>query len=207
MRYTISGNSGKKAVIGTIVALWLAMIFVGLGLLYNYDMKAGPVEPAPPVWPQDVPMSNEDRLYHLVMIVHPHCPCTRASIGELEILMTRTKDKLHTTVLVYVPQDTDSDWAQSDLMRHLSRIPNVSIRIDRAGWMAEAFGGTTSGQTFLYDPEGQLVFSGGITASRGHAGGNYGRTAIVDAVYGRDIKRRSTPAFGCIVRDRRSKIL
>lgn len=198
-----AGLLGKKSTIIAGMVLWFLMVATGLGALYNYDIKAGDVEPAPQKWPESIPLIRHDKLYQLVMIVHPHCPCTRASIGELEILMAKTKGKLRATALIFVPSKKDAEWARSDLLHQLERIPGVDTYIDEDSRMTAVFGGTTSGQAFLYDPEGRLVFSGGITASRGHAGGNYGRTAIVDAVYGREVTRRSTPVFGCIVRERK----
>ena len=50
---------------------------------------------------------------------------------------------------------------------------------DDDGAEARRFGAETSGQTLLYDEHGALLFSGGITGARGHAGDNAGRASLV----------------------------
>jgi hypothetical protein len=49
----------------------------------------------------------------------------------------------------------------------------------------------------LYDAAGRLRFSGGITAARGHAGDNLGRSAIVELLEGDSPTATATPVFGC----------
>jgi hypothetical protein len=55
----------------------------------------------------------------------------------------------------------------------------------------------TSGQTFLYDARGTLLFSGGITGARGHAGDNAGRASIVALLNRAGAATTSTNVFGC----------
>jgi hypothetical protein len=55
----------------------------------------------------------------------------------------------------------------------------------------------TSGQAFLYDAWGHLLFSGGITAARGHIGDNMGRRSVASLVSGKPSALTSTPVFGC----------
>jgi hypothetical protein len=49
----------------------------------------------------------------------------------------------------------------------------------------------------LYDVNGRLLFSGGITGSRGHAGDNAGRTAILALLHREASGRNDTFVFGC----------
>jgi len=62
---------------------------------------------------------------------------------------------------------------------------------------ARRFGVETSGQTLLYDAGGRLIFSGGITGSRGHAGDNAGEAALVALLTSGQADRRATSVFGC----------
>jgi hypothetical protein len=55
----------------------------------------------------------------------------------------------------------------------------VTVVRDDSGREAGRFGAATLGQTLLYDADGSLLFSGGITAARGHAGDNAGRSELV----------------------------
>ena len=68
---------------------------------------------------------------------------------------------------------------------------------DVDGLEAARFGVQASGQTLLYGANGNLQFSGGITASRGHSGDNLGRSAIVALVTTGESTTNHTSVYGC----------
>ena len=74
---------------------------------------------------------------------------------------------------------------------------SVARKVDNDGIEARRFGSSASGQVLLYNPQGKLLFSGGITASRGHSGDNDGRTAIVALLTQGQAAKDETPVFGC----------
>ena len=76
-------------------------------------------------------------------------------------------------------------------------IPNVTVVRDDDGLEARRFGAATSGQSLLYDVNGRLLFSGGITGSRGHSGDNAGRTAMLALLQHAPPGRDSAFVFGC----------
>jgi hypothetical protein len=78
----------------------------------------------------------------------------------------------------------------------------VVVQPDRNGVEAARFGAETSGFVTLFDVSGHLLFRGGITASRGHAGDNVGADAIVSLVNGAPARHRQTPVFGCGLLDK-----
>jgi hypothetical protein len=111
--------------------------------------------------------------------------------------MARLQGRVTAHVLVVRPPDAPDGWEQTDLWRSAADIPGVDVVRDDDGAEMGRFGALTSGQVVLYDPSGRLLFAGGITASRGHEGGNAGRDAIVALVTGTDAAPRATPVFGC----------
>ena len=76
-------------------------------------------------------------------------------------------------------------------------LPGVQIHQDAEGTEARRFGAETSGHTVLYDPNGWLLFRGGITAGRGHEGDNIGGDSIVALVTGAAAAAQHTPVYGC----------
>jgi hypothetical protein len=81
----------------------------------------------------------------------------------------------------------------------------VTVLDDVDGTEARRFGALTSGQVVVYDADGRLRFSGGITPARGHAGDNAGRSAIIALLEGASSASVETPVFGCsLLDDRRS---
>lgn len=182
---------------------------IGFGFtrIYNYANIPGKPAQALLQWPQGTTLSSFKDLATLVMFVHPHCPCSEASLGELEKLMPRILGKAKSYVVFYKPQNKTKEWVQDSLWKKAQSIPNVTALIDETGIEASQFDAKTSGQTFLYSSEGNLLFQGGITAQRGHMGDNDGQLAILSYFKLKNPKQNplreiaQTPVFGCSLRN------
>jgi hypothetical protein len=131
------------------------------------------------------------------MFAHAYCPCSKASTEELSIVMARTQGKLDAYVFLYTPS---GESGAPSLRKTAEAIPGVTIIDDPDAQTARHLGAFTSGQTLLYTPDGQLVFNGGITGSRGHSGDNTGRQTIVARVHHQTPSVAATPVFGCSLR-------
>lgn len=175
---------------------WLAAVALGIRGLLNYESAPGGVAEAPKIWPASQIELATDRPT-LVMLAHPHCPCTRASVGELAEIMARVEGKAMAYVLFSKPASSGSDWDDTGLRRNAAAIPGVTVVADNGGAEARRFGAETSGHTLLFAPDGRLLFSGGITQSRGHAGDNAGESAIVSLIHKGSAERAETFVFGC----------
>ncbi len=175
---------------------WLAAIAVGARGLLNYESAPGAVAAVPQTWPASQVALASDRST-LVMLAHPHCPCTRASVGELAQVMARIQGKANAYVLFAKPAGSGADWEDTGLRRSAAAIPGVTVLSDPDGAEARRFGAETSGHTLLFASDGRLLFTGGITPSRGHAGDNAGASAIVAAAHAGTPARDETFVFGC----------
>ena len=115
--------------------------------------------------------------------------------------MTDCDGRLATAVLMLRPAGMPDDWVHTDLWSSAAAIPGVSVLADDEGAEARRFGAATSGQALLYSADGQLLFAGGITESRGHSGDNAGRSAIESLVLGSQTipttRPALTPVYGC----------
>jgi hypothetical protein len=138
------------------------------------------------------------------MIAHPRCPCTRASIAELAQIMAHAPSGLKATVLFVKPPGAGKDWDDTDLRRSAVAIPGVTALTDENGLEAARFGAQTSGHTLVFDRDGALAFSGGITGTRGHVGGNAGENAVLAALRQQTPERGRTAVFGCSLAKRNS---
>jgi len=166
-----------------------------------YENTPGVAGPPPSQWPTDTEIQRTPGRATLVMVAHPQCACTRASIGELALLMAHGQDRLTAYVLFFTPRGASEDWEKNDLWDSAAAIPGVHILRDRSGGEAHRFQAATSGQTMLYDAAGRLLFSGGITGSRGHSGDNAGRSAIVALLNHETPERINSFVFGCSLLD------
>ena len=75
----------------------------------------------------------------------------------------------------------------------------MTVQADDDGREARLFHAETSGHTALYGAQGQLIFDGGITVSRGHEGDNDGTEAILALLHDKTPDRAQTPVYGCLI--------
>lgn len=181
-------------VLGTI---WLAVAAAGLWGLWLYDNSPGEAARAPGHWPAAATLTRAADRPTLVMLVHPRCTCTRASLDELAEAIARARTPPRAYVLFMAPEQFGEGWERTDLWQQAAALPGVTVVRDHDGRQARHFGAATSGQTLLYDNRGVLVFSGGITGARAHAGDNLGRQALVALLNREPASRSGTSVFGC----------
>jgi hypothetical protein len=177
-----------------------ATLALGTSHLWNFVNTPGEAAVAPRAWPIDSTLTRDLSLPTLVLLIHPHCPCSRATLDELAKLMTDCNGKLTAFVLMLHPAGTPANWEHTDLWTTAQSIPGVRVLVDEQGREALRFGAQTSGQALLYAADQHLLFSGGITESRGHEGDNDGRSAIAALVLGDAPPHTSlarTPVYGC----------
>ena len=180
--------------------LWIAAIAWGSRILWAYKTTPGVAGKAMKRWPQESRVPRARGQATLIMLAHPHCPCTQASVDELAVMMARLQGRLRAYVLFYQPAGRPDDWIETPLWRSAAAIPGVGVWRDRGGVEADRFGARTSGQALLYDPKGTLLFEGGITEIRGHAGDNAGSRAIIALLMHGKTDATSTPVFGCSIK-------
>lgn len=188
----------KRAAQALLFVVWIGLITTGFVRLFIYANTSGEAARAPAQWPQETSVARgSEKKTSLVIFAHPHCPCSEASVGELERLMPHLRDTANIFVVFVKPKGLTEDWAKEALWKRAEAIPGVRTLLDNGGVEAAKFGAKTSGQTFLYDPQGQLVFSGGITPARGHMGDSDGRLSILSYLETGKTLITTTPVFGC----------
>jgi hypothetical protein len=148
-------------------------------------------------WPSGTQLKNSQNQPTLIVFGHPKCACTRATLRELLFIMSRVQSKVEAQVVFFRPEGFPETWEKTELWNKASKIPGVSVSTDIGGTEARKFGATTSGQTFLFSKSGKIIFSGGITPSRGHEGDNVGRNAILAALLDGVEKTKVSRVFGC----------
>jgi hypothetical protein len=99
--------------------------------------------------------------------------------------------------VVIRPTDVADAWDDTELQRRAAAIPGVTVSYDDAGTEAARFRAAASGFAVLYDRDGRLRFSGGLTSSRGHEGDSFGRRRILAVLAGETPDRDDAPVFGC----------
>lgn len=177
--------------------LWLAAAAAGFIVLLNYQNARGRVGLTPQHWPSASRLALDSNNDTLIMFAHPRCPCTRASLEELNRLLGRSEGKVAAQVVFFRPAAFSSDWVRNGLWKSAAAMPGVTVVEDIDGAQARLFGAKTSGYVVLYDAAGKLLFEGGITSGRGHAGDNAGEEAVASLLKGHAVALAQTPVYGC----------
>jgi len=194
----------KKCFPLLFTSIWLVAVGMGMGALLVYDYAPGTDTRVPADWPSQSKIPQVRGQSTLVMFAHPDCPCTRASIGELSVLMTHCQNQVNAYVVFLQPRGSSREWVHTDLWQSAQAIPGVIVQADAEGKEARLFHVTTSGHVVVYGADEKLCFSGGITPSRGHYGDNEGLSAIIKLLHHEPMAATETPAFGCSLLDPKS---
>jgi hypothetical protein len=180
-------------------ALWVLLLAGGWHALLRHDLTPGSRGTVPSIWPAASALHPDSRRPTLLMFAHRNCPCTRTSLGELEHVLASCSERVAACVVLVAPAGASADRVGRDIETLARSLPDAEVVVDRGGAEARRFGVRTSGHVVLYGPEGRLLFSGGITDGRGHAGDSDGRRAVLAWLQDGVAERRTAPVYGCLL--------
>lgn len=141
-----------------LIMLWLSCATTGFVALANYHMTPG-----------------DDATLSMDHVDLAECPCTKASVDELANVLREVPEDQRPALQVLIRQPPQA------LKNRSVAIPWIETALnplhpnwisDPNGEIAESFGMLTSGHVIVLQPDGSLLFSGGVTQSRGHRGDN-----------------------------------
>ncbi len=185
-------------------AIWFVGLCFGFADLARFETIPGIAATAPTEWPSGVNAEPATDRLTVVMALHPKCACSLASLEGLARLTALFPNGFETRLLFYTPADKPKEWAFGKSWDAAERIPGALRILDPKGDTARQFGATTSGHVVVYSPEGRLLYSGGITPSRGHAGDSVGLTAITELLRNERPTVSTAPTFGCSLQSKSS---
>jgi hypothetical protein len=182
------------------IAAWALALVVGVAAGIQFQTAPGEPGRGAESWPDGTALARAGDRPTLLLFGHPLCPCTRASLAELEKLLSRVEGRVRTTV-VWSWDGAERPADEVGLIERARALPGVATFDDVGAREARRFGVATSGEALLFDAEGRRVYRGGLTGSRGHEGDNAGRDAVLARLEGEETAARSAPVFGCPLLD------
>ena len=132
-----------------LIMVWMVVACTGLLALFSYQHRAGVVGNPPARWPSSSRLHRTSGRATLVIFLHPRCPCSRASIEELDRLLAHVDGLVTVDAVFLKPQGVSGDWEVTDLWRRAGSIPHVHLTRDDEGIEAGVFDAATSGQVVL----------------------------------------------------------
>jgi hypothetical protein len=180
-----------------LVWCWGLIAAIGMVVVQIHSARPGSQGVTPERWPPETQVTRDPGRPTLLIFVDPRCPCSSASVAEFGSIMDHAGVKVAARVVLSRSSPDASAWGERDFRSELSDTQPLSVIEDDLGVESRRFGIETSGHVLLYDLRGRLLFSGGITAARGHRGENYGRDLVLERILDSVASRRHHPVFGC----------
>lgn len=128
----------------------------------------------------------------VVMVVHPECPCTAASVQAFQRLLDEAKVPVRARLLIVAYGKPDHDIARE---KYAQAVPGARPAWIKADEAKVRYGALTSGHTVGY-LDGKPVFSGGLTSGRGVESPSGSQWQLREFLEGKPI-HSATPVFGC----------
>lgn len=204
MGHTTSREFFRKASrlwLGALLVTWALGAGTGYWLMVAYEKTPGKgAAMVQKDWPAEGTLELGTGKVTVVIAAHPGCPCSRASLAEIAELVAKHPGKIQGYVL-FVTQPKggigEKECRESALWKQATDIAGVTCVVDDSHVATALFHARTSGQVLVYDENGKLQFSGGITAARDHAGPSAGSDSIAAILEGGTAMAATTPVFGC----------
>lgn len=167
-----------------IITSWLSLCTAGFAILAVYQHTPGPASEV-----SDTPGVDGK---HIDFFLHPDCQCSKASLQELESVLDRVSGLNDYQLNLYL--FSAPGISQIDIGKKTAHDWNVQH--DEMGQFADHAGVKTSGHVLVYGA-GRLLFSGGVTASRGKPGANAYSGKLYQVLTQTVSETVNCPVFGC----------
>jgi hypothetical protein len=177
--------------------LWIVLLAAGWHILLRHEQTPGADGQVPEHMPTDTMLPLDPERPTLILFAHRSCPCTRVTLQEYEHILTHSPGHARALVVLVAPAGTTTDRVGGEIENRARALPGAEVVVDPQGSEARRFRVRTSGHVVLYNCDGRLMFSGGITQARGHAGDSAGRRAVVAWLGRQQTGPGTTPVYGC----------
>lgn len=185
-----------------VFVVWCIFVVSITMATWGYDVAPGSEATVPEKWPSGARITKvgAGAGSRLLCFLHPMCGCSVVTVNCLEQLLAESDLSTAPQVVFvgYVPA-SHPEWAEEAILRRCRQIPGATVLLDPDGADARRFGVTTSGHVLVYSNEGRLLFDGGLTASRGHAGPSPGQDALLKCLRTLEAADQRYPIFGCSI--------
>ena len=180
-----------------LTAVWLGLILFGLNIVAREQFTPGIAGHAVEQLPKAPGLLRTPSAATLVVFFHPYCPCSRATLHELNAVFAQTNAPVSKNLIFSVPEKLPGGWKKDALWQAALNLPSARLLEDQGGREARLFGAHTSGDCFLYSSQGRLLYHGGVTGLRGHEGSNQGEKALLSFINTGHADTNRAPVFGC----------
>src|SRR5262245_56961175 len=110
-----------------LIVAWSVCAGLGLAKMLTYELTPAPAAAAPASWPPSAAVDRDPSCPTLVLFLHPHCPCSRATLAELERLIATSNGRFALRIVFVPPEGTSDAWNGTALYRAAEKIPYAVV--------------------------------------------------------------------------------
>jgi hypothetical protein len=110
--------------------LWVLLLAGGWHALLRHEFTPGPGDGGPEHWPAQTALVRDPARMTLVLFALRNCPCTRATLGELEEILARAAEQVNVQIVLVSPEETSDDRVGAGIEALAESLPGVRVRID-----------------------------------------------------------------------------
>ncbi len=96
-----------------LAAIWIVAVLAGFAVVINFDLTPGEAGTAPPLRPAAIESVRATDRPLLMVFAHPRCPCTRATLVELNHIITLCPGAADVRVLFRTPENPSAEWTKT----------------------------------------------------------------------------------------------
>ncbi len=147
----------RRFFVALATVVWAVLVAGGFAWMHRYDSTPG--EPSTVLATKGTATGK----WRFVVVGTAECPCTNSTLEGVQMAAATYPDDTEVEV-----RFVGSAGMQDHFYRTAARIKGVRIVQGLRPESPETLGAVTSGQTYLFDPSGKLVFEGGMTVGTGN---------------------------------------
>jgi hypothetical protein len=184
-----------------LLIAWALAAAVGVCLSMEYASAPSATADAQSLWPAESTIRRSTTAPTLLVFLHPKCPCSRATLAELRVLLSKCVERPQLRIVVVRPSGAPVGWERGELWDMAAAIPGAIVSVDPDCREADRFHARTSGEVLLYGAQGALAYHGGLTWARGHEGESVGRDSLESIINSGRADNVQTPVYGCALKN------
>jgi hypothetical protein len=106
----VDGPRRRSTIVIAAGAAWVTAVAAGFCLVNGHAATPGRSGIRTRDWPVESPVVADPTRANLVMLIHPRCPCSRASLAGLEKILTVCRSYLVAHVFFLEPKVPTTAW-------------------------------------------------------------------------------------------------
>ena len=114
-------------------AFWILSLIIGFLILAQEEFTPVKASSQVALFPRSSALQLVSDKPTLVLFVHPHCPCTRASLHELDSLLAQTQNRVSAIIVFTIPDGVPAGWEKGDLWNSALTMPGLRVIRDPGG--------------------------------------------------------------------------